>query len=130
MGVSGINSVVRMPITTVTSPRLRNIIRHPESADDAGVMSWKAYDTAPPRIWPIPRPRYQNEKRGACSDLVYHWLLMRINDGPMVASKIPRNTRDTRSDVYPVAAAPHAVAMPQAVTLKPSHFAAGKRWRK
>jgi hypothetical protein len=55
---------------------------------------WKPYDTAPPMIWPRPRPRYQNEKRGACSDLVYHCEEIRMRLGPMVASKMPRKTRE------------------------------------
>lgn len=45
----------------------------------------------PPRICPSPRPEYQILKRGAASDLVYHWLLMSIREGAMAASNMPRN---------------------------------------
>lgn len=71
-----------------------NMMRQPDGVTWAPTC-WKAYDSAPPTIWPRPRPRYQKEKRGACSDLVYHWLLMSMSEGPMVASKMPRKTRDT-----------------------------------
>lgn len=96
MGVSGTSKSVARPMATVTHPKVMNMIRHPASPVP-GATCWKPYEIAPPMIWPKPSPQYQKENLGACSDLVYHCELIRSSEGPIVASKMPRKTRETRS---------------------------------
>jgi len=71
MGVSGRKTKTATPIMNVTTPRTKNMILHPAKGASTGIC-WKAHERRPPKIWPMPRPKSQNEIRGACSDLVYH----------------------------------------------------------
>lgn len=94
MGLSGRIQAVPRPIMTVTQPRVTNMAFQP--LKEAPVTCWKANDIRPPMIWAAPRLVYQNANLGACSDLVYHWLLINVRDGPIEASKMPKNILATR----------------------------------
>ena len=95
IGVSGNHTPVTTPINTVTTPKTTNMIRHP-SSPPSRLTCWNAYDSTPPTICPSPSPPYQAVKRGACSDFVYHRLLISISEGAMEASKMPRKMRAVR----------------------------------
>lgn len=83
--------VVMRPTTTVTTPSVTNNPCQPVKPVFGAF--WKPKERRLPMICPAPSPQYQNENRGACSDLVYHWLLSSMRQGAIAASKMPRNMR-------------------------------------
>jgi hypothetical protein len=84
---------VATPTKLVMTPRTMNINCHPLRLECC--TCWKPKETMPPMIWPTPRPQYHKLNLGACSDLVYHWLLMSMRQGAIEASKMPRKMRAT-----------------------------------
>src|ERR1700722_16921707 len=106
----------------VTTPSVMYMSRQPFQNRPSRGTPWNANDKRPPQICPTPGAQCQTAKRGACSDLVYHCVVMSISEGVMVASARERKTRAVIMPAQLVTKAVQMVMSPQARTQPESHL--------
>src|ERR1700744_6131154 len=112
----------------VTTPSVMYMSRQPFQNRPSCGTPWNANDKRPPQIWPTPGAECQTAKRGACSDLVYHCVVMSISDGVMVASARERKPRAVIMPAQLVTSDVQTVMSPHTSTQLESHLDAGRRW--
>ena len=61
----------------------------------------------------MPVALYQTPRRAACSDFLYHWLVMRTKPGEIDDSSTPRKTRCTTRPSYDVQTMVRSAVTPQ-----------------